>query len=81
MEQKASEGIRKKGQLLFEQGRTRKELETDKRIHFRVKGETETHLVIFDKEKNEYSCDCRYFALTQKTCSHIVASDMFKTKV
>lgn len=67
-----SEEVRKKAQLLVKEGRVKKELETDKRIHFKVKGETEEHSVIYDKEKDEYSCDCKYFSLKQKECSHIL---------
>jgi hypothetical protein len=52
----------------------KKEIETHKRIHFSVVGTEETHSVIYDKEKNEWTCDCRYSTLHNKTCSHIVAS-------
>jgi len=74
-----SKEIRKKGNSLFEKGKVSKEIETGKRIHFKVLSE-ETHSVIFDKEKNEWVCDCRFFALKQKTCSHIFASVLFLEK-
>jgi uncharacterized Zn finger protein len=74
----ASEEVKKKGHELFSAGKVKKEIETDRRTHFLVQGETEKHSVIFDKERGRWSCDCRYFALTQKTCSHIVAARLFK---
>ncbi len=72
----ASEEVKKKGLNLFSAGKVKKDFETDRRTHFSVQGETEKHSVIFDKEKNNWSCDCRYFALTQKMCSHIVAAEL-----
>jgi len=74
MEDKTSAETRKKGYMLFKEGKVKKELETDKRIHFKVIGETDIHSVIFDKEKNEFSCDCKYSTLRQKECSHIIGS-------
>ena len=58
----------------------KKVLETDKRIHFEVKGESDVHFVIFDKERKRFSCDCYYFALHQKDCSHIIAARLFLKK-
>jgi len=77
MENKISEEVRKKGQLIFKEGRVEKDLETDKRIHFKVIGETEVHSVIFDKNKNEFSCDCKYSTLKVKECSHILAAKLY----
>ena len=74
MEDKTSTETLKKGQMLFEQGKVKKELETDKRIHLKVQGETDTHSVIIDKEKNKFNCDCKYFTLKGKDCSHILAA-------
>jgi uncharacterized Zn finger protein len=71
-----SKKIEKKGLELFKSGRIKKEVETDKRIHFKVQGETEVHSVIFDKEKDRWECDCRYFALNRKKCSHIVSAEL-----
>ena len=73
---KISEEVRKKGYTLFKNGNVKKELETAKRIHFKVVGETETHSVIFDKIKNEWGCDCRFFALKERGCSHIYAAKL-----
>lgn len=70
---KTSRDVRKKGYLLFRRGRVKKILETDKRVHFEVEGESDVHSVIFDKIKKTFNCDCPYFSLHQRECSHIVA--------
>ena len=57
----------------------KKELETGKRIHFTVKSGLKNHSVIFDKVKNEWICDCNYWSLKFSPCSHIHASELFKT--
>ena len=75
-----SKEITEKGVKLLNDGKVKKDLETGKRIHFKVKGETEIHSVIFDKVKNEFECDCRYWSLRQKTCSHIIACELFLKK-
>lgn len=69
-----SKEIKEKAETLLKNNKVKKELETGKRIYFKVFGETETHSVIFDKEKNKWKCDCRFFALRQKECSHVLAS-------
>jgi uncharacterized Zn finger protein len=72
----ASDSIQEKGKKLFEAGRVKKEIETDRRIHFKVIGKTDTHFVIFDKEKKKFTCDCPYFTLHGKKCSHVVAAEL-----
>lgn len=74
---KVSREIKMKARDLVKKGKVRKEVETEKRIHFKVEGETEEHFVIFDKEKNRFSCDCPYFSLKEKYCSHIEAVKIF----
>jgi hypothetical protein len=74
--EKISREVRKKGFLFFKQGKVTKEVETDKRIHFKVQGETETHSVIFDKEKNEWICDCKFSSLKKGICSHVYACQL-----
>ena len=76
--EKVSKEIELKAAELVRQGKVKKEIETGKRIHFRVKGETEEHFVIFDKTKSSFACDCRYFTLQGKECSHIVSARMVK---
>lgn len=66
--------IEQKGLALFKDGRVKKEVETDKRVHFKVKGDTDTHSVIFDKKTKEFNCDCKYSSLNKGICSHIVAA-------
>lgn len=65
-----------KGRKLFLEGKVHREVETDKRTHYRVIGDTEEHSVVFDKEKQEWGCDCRYSSLTNRECSHIIAAKM-----
>ena len=67
----------RKGYWIFKQGKVKKDLETDKRIHFIIEFEEKDHYVIFDKLKNKFSCDCEFFSLHQETCSHIIASKYF----
>jgi len=67
----------RKGYWLFKQGKVIKDLETDKRIHFIVNSKERDHFVIFNKKKRKFSCDCEYFSLHLKSCSHIVASRFF----
>jgi len=66
-----------KAEKLLQDGKVKKEVETAKRIHFSVVGTDENHSVIFDKTKNEFTCDCSYNSLKGKVCSHIVASKNF----
>ena len=72
--------IEKKAQSLFEEDKVKKELETGRRIHFSVEGETEQHSVIYDREKDEWTCDCKFFSLKQRECSHIKASRLHLQK-
>ena len=71
-------GIPEKARKLFEEGKVTKEVDTDKRTHYKVMGDTEMHSVIFDKRKNNWTCDCRYSALQNKKCSHITAFKMLE---
>ena len=64
----------RKGYWLFKQRKVSKDLETDKRIHFIVYSQEKDHFVILDKKKNEFTCDCEYFSLHLKPCSHIIAA-------
>lgn len=68
--------IREKAFKLLREKRVKKDLETELRIHFSVKGETEEHGVIYDKIKKNWSCDCKYFSLHRRVCSHILASKL-----
>lgn len=72
----ASEEVRKKGLEIFGEGRVKKVLITPKRVHFSVTGDTEEHSVIFDREKNIWMCDCKYYALRGKACSHTTAAQL-----
>jgi hypothetical protein len=74
---KISKEVETKAKNLVKEGKVKKEIETEKRIHFKVQGETEVHSVIFNKEKNEWECDCPFSTLKEKECSHIVACKLF----
>lgn len=73
---RVSRDVVEKARRLVKSGKVRKDLETERRIHFIVKGETDVHYVTFDKEKREWSCDCQFFTLKEGECSHIIASKM-----
>jgi hypothetical protein len=45
-----------------------------------VEGDSETHSVIFDKEKNEFICDCKFSTLKEGMCSHVYAAKLIKEK-
>jgi hypothetical protein len=64
--------LEKKARKLFKEGRVKLDFESEKRVYFSVYSR-EIHSVIFDKEKNEFKCDCKYFSVKQKECSHIKA--------
>jgi len=68
-----SEEVKRKAKQLFEEGKIIKDLETDKRIHFKVMGTKDMHSVIFKKDANEWECDCKYSTIKGKECSHIIA--------
>jgi uncharacterized Zn finger protein len=75
-----SDEIKAKGEILLRDGKVKKEMETERRIYFEVSGESDIHSVIFDKKKNEWECDCSYFALRQKECSHIIGAQFLLKK-
>jgi len=64
--------LEKKARKLFREGRVRLDFESEKRVYFTVYSR-DVHSVIFDKEKNEFKCDCKYFSVRQRECSHIKA--------
>jgi hypothetical protein len=78
--EKASKDVKEKGALLFREGKMKKEIETDKRIHFKVEGETEEHSVIYDKASEELICDCKWSSLKKGVCSHIYCVRLFLGK-
>jgi uncharacterized Zn finger protein len=76
----APSSVESKGKRIFEEGKVVKEVDTDRRMHFRVVGDTEEHHVIFDKSKKEWGCDCAYSVLKRRECSHIVAAKLSSTE-
>jgi len=75
-----SEKIKAKAELLIQERKVKKELETDRRVHFSVVGTDENHSVIFDKTKNDFTCDCRYSSLYHRPCSHVIAAKILLQK-
>lgn len=75
-----SKDVDKKGREIFDTGRVKKEMETDKRDYFVVQGDTEEHSVIHNKIKDEWVCTCKYWTLKQRVCSHILAAQLFMKK-
>ncbi len=65
--------IIEKARELVSQNRVIKDVDSEKRIHFKVLGDTEEHIVTYNKLKDIYDCDCSFFTLRHKTCSHITA--------
>jgi hypothetical protein len=65
-----------KARRLVREGKIKIDFETDMRIHLTVKSKEE-HFVIYDKVKNEFSCDCKWFALKKQECSHILACKIY----
>jgi hypothetical protein len=68
-----SKEVRKKGIRLFRSGRVSKDMDSEKRAHFTVEGETEKHSVIFHKDRGVWSCACKYSSMKGRECSHIYA--------
>ena len=72
-----SKRTERKGYWLYKQNMVEKQIETDRRIHFAVKTtHVKEHFVIFDKKKKEFSCDCQFYSLHLRPCSHILAAKM-----
>lgn len=69
-------GTEDKARRLLDQGKVVKEIDTDRRTHFKVSGETEEHSVVFNKSRGKYTCDCRYSSMQDRECSHIIACKM-----
>lgn len=71
--EKLSNEIIRKGKLLVEFGKVKKDIDTEKRTYYTVEGKSERHSIIFEKEKKEWKCDCKFNSLHHKRCSHIFA--------
>ncbi|HLC59028.1 MAG TPA: hypothetical protein VJH34_00715 [archaeon] len=71
-----SRNIIKKAKELVESNRVTRDAEGYKRIHFKVIGDSEEHIVIYNKEKKTYECECSWATLKHRICSHALASMM-----
>jgi len=54
-------------------GRVKFESETGRNIYFDVKGDTDTYVTRYRKDKKIWTCLCDSFAITGGECSHILA--------
>jgi len=75
-----SKETKKKAEATVNQGKVNKILETENRIHFKVWGETELHSVIYEKKYQKWKCDCKYYTLKRKHCSHILSCQILVEK-
>lgn len=71
-----SEIVKQKSKNFVENGKVLKEIETSQRIHFTVFSK-DLHSVIFDKKEKNWRCDCQFFSLKQRPCSHILACKLY----
>jgi len=69
----SSAEVKRKGARMFAEGKVKKELDAERRAYFEVQGETEQHSVVFDKTRNDWSCDCKFSSMKARECSHIYA--------
>ncbi|MCS7093987.1 MAG: hypothetical protein RMJ18_02280 [Candidatus Aenigmarchaeota archaeon] len=69
--------IEKKARRLLKEGRVRMDFETAKRIYFTVYSR-EVHSVIYEKSEKKFICDCKYFSVKAKECSHIKACKLYR---
>ena len=72
---------RTKAIRLLKEGKVKAELITDRNVHFRVEGDTGTYTVKFNRIENEWSCDCKRWVMKGLQCSHILACELFLSKL
>lgn len=68
--------VYKKARKLVKEGRVRLDFETSKRSYFIVYSR-EIHSVIYEKNEKKFICDCKYFSVKSKECSHILACKIY----
>ena len=59
------------------EGEIKVEGDTQGSTYFKVPGTDEAHEVRFDKRKNSWVCDCKYFTMKGAFCSHILAAQKY----
>ena len=70
-----------KAEMLFKSGNVTKKAETDNAIYFDVY-DGKLRDVYYIKNRHHWSCSpCKYFALTTKDCSHILACKLYLKEV
>lgn len=68
--------IYKKAKKLVKENRIRLDFQTSKRIYFTVYSR-EVHSVIYEKDNRKFVCDCKYFSVKSRECSHIIACKIY----
>ena len=69
----------------FEKGislvkKVKSDYQTSKHISFTVESESGVHNVMYFNEKEgelKWQCDCKWYTLQNKICSHIIAVNLF----
>ncbi len=63
--------------------KVKSDYQTSKHISFIVESENGTHNVMYFNEKEgelKWQCDCKWYTLQNKLCSHIIAVNLFLMK-
>lgn len=67
-----------KAKRIVQEKKIKVDMENDKRIYFTA----DNHSIYYDKTTVTWNCDCRYYSIKQKTCSHILAAkELWETKI
>ncbi len=69
-----------KARRILREGKIKIDFETETKIYFKVFSKEE-HSVIYDKIKKSFNCDCKWFSLKARECSHILAAKMYLEKI
>ena len=75
---KVSIQTRQKAYWIFKDGKVKLDIDTPKRKYYKVQGDEEEYSVIYDKIKKEWKCECQFFSLKAKDCSHTIACRLFE---
>lgn len=62
---------------LFEDGAVTLDRHAGGSAYFAVKGSREAHDIIYRLDRKRWMCDCEFFSLKTKYCSHILAVHLF----
>jgi len=71
----------KKAEALLRLNRVKLDMKGSDKIYFTVKGDHETYSVIIHTKNSRCTCTCRYWSVTQRKCSHILACLLYLKKL